>query len=70
MIKWRPISTAPRDGTWIRARGWNFGVPGTKFHSVIAVYQDRDWFDATDSFASEKFLYLHEWKPYNPTKEK
>ena len=61
MTDWKPIETAPRDGTWIKVRGRDFGDSTRKRHYAIAFYEDRNW----NEVGSEGGLlyYLDGWKP-------
>jgi hypothetical protein len=71
---WRPIADAPRDGTVIQARGWNFGDPSRGSHIVRAVwslaqgrgaaYCAEGWRDADDP--DQGLQYLVEWRPTAP----
>jgi hypothetical protein len=62
MTKWNPMSSAPTDGTWIRARGHDFGDRSRKKHTAIAFYQDEVW----NEVGSEGSIlyYLIEWQPF------
>lgn len=61
MIKWQPIDTAPTDGTWIRVRGVDFGVPGNKHHYAIAFFEDCGWHEVGSDGA--ELFYLTDWHP-------
>ena len=63
MSNWKPIDSAPHDGTWIKAKGRDFGLPGNKSHYAIAFYDSGNW----NEVGSEGgiLLYLTEWKPLN-----
>lgn len=58
-VKWQPIDAAPKDGTWLKVRGWDFGQPGSKRHYGIAFYQDGAWNEIGS--AGGIFYYLTDW---------
>lgn len=63
MSKWgEPISTAPEDGTWIRARGHDFGDPSRKKHTVIAYFENDQWREVGSEGTT--LYYLIEWQPF------
>lgn len=62
MKPWQPMSSAPIDGTWIRARGHDFGDPTQRKHSAIAYYEDGNWHEVGSGGSS--LLYLIEWQPF------
>ena len=43
MGDWKPIESAPTDGTWIKVRGWDFGVKGSRRHYNTAFYENGSW---------------------------
>jgi hypothetical protein len=61
---WKSIDTAPKDGTWVKVRGWDFGVPGNKRHYAIAFFENADW----NEVGSDGCLlyYLTDWHPLSP----
>lgn len=64
MNAWKPIDTAPKDGTWLKVRGWNYGVTGGKRHYGIAFYHDEVWNEIGS--AGGIFYYLTDWQPMSP----
>ena len=61
MIKWQSIDTAPKDGTWVKVRGWNFGVPGSDRHYAIAFFEEANWHEVGSEGAT--LFYLTDWHP-------
>lgn len=62
MSEWQPIESAPKDGTWIRARGHDFGVKGQRKHSAIAYYEAGNWNEVGSG--GGVLTYLVEWRPF------
>lgn len=61
MGEWQPIETAPKDGTEIQARGYNWGDRTRGRHRVLAKWWGNEWHDADDEDTVLK--YLTEWRP-------
>jgi hypothetical protein len=61
MTEWKPIDSAPKDGTWIKVRGHDFGDKTRKRHYAIAFYENGFW----NEVGSEGGLlyYLDGWHP-------
>jgi hypothetical protein len=61
MPKWQTIDTAPKDGTWIKVRGHDFGDRTRRRHYAIAFYDHENW----NEVGSEGGLlyYLDGWQP-------
>lgn len=57
--KWNPISTAPKDGTWIKARGHDWGDTTLRKHQAIAYYENGNWWEVGS--AGGRLDYLAEW---------
>jgi hypothetical protein len=65
MTKWNPMSSAPQDGTWIRARGYDFGDRTRKKHTAIAFFEDGNWNEVGSE--GTHLYYLIEWQPFAGT---
>jgi hypothetical protein len=63
---WRDLATAPRDGTEIEARGYNWGDKTRGRHRYITYWDGQGWRDAYDEDLTLR--YLEEWRPYNGEK--
>jgi len=59
-MEWRPIATAPKDGTRILASGRNYGLPGRGRHIVITSWNDG-W--ANEYEDDGGFPHLTHWQP-------
>ena len=57
---WRPIETAPEDGTMVLAKGWDRGIKGGHRHYVIAEYY-KGWYEKSEDGSCLDFL-TH-WQP-------
>jgi hypothetical protein len=60
MGKWKTIDTAPTDGTWIKVRGWDFGVKGSRRHYATASYENGNWFEVGSDGC--QLRYLTDWQ--------
>jgi hypothetical protein len=62
MSEWQPIDSAPKDGTWLKVRGHDYGDRTRKRHYAIAFYDNGIW----NEVGSEGGLlyYLDGWKPW------
>jgi hypothetical protein len=60
MSDWKPIDTAPTDGTWIKVRGWDFGIEGSRRHYGTAFYEDGKWIEVGSN--GNQLRYLTEWQ--------
>lgn len=65
---WRPIESAPKDGTPVVALGNNFGDPSRGHHVEIVVYdaEDECWHRQTKrkrASSTEALDYLTHWQP-------
>jgi hypothetical protein len=58
LLEWKPIDTAPTDGSWIEVRGWDFGIVGSHRHYAIARSDNGKWTDADGN----QFRHLTEWQ--------
>jgi hypothetical protein len=63
MADWQPMSSAPKDGTWIKVRGRDYGIPGNRRHYAIAFYDDGAWQEIGSN--AGQLQYLTDWKPMN-----
>jgi hypothetical protein len=63
---WQKIATAPKDGTEIEVRGYNWGDRTRGRHRMIAYWNGGEWRDAHDENSS--LHYLDEWRPYDGQK--
>jgi hypothetical protein len=63
MGEWKAIDTAPTDGTWIKVRGWDFGIKGSRRHYATALYQNGNWFGSNGS----RLRYLTDWQELDET---
>lgn len=61
MGEWQPIETAPKDGSWIRVRGFNWGDRTRGRHRMTAYWDGNVWRDAADEDSA--LHYLTDWKP-------
>lgn len=61
MSKWESLETAPKDGTWIKVRGRDFGHANGRRHYAIAFYEDDNWNEVGS--AGGLLYYLDSWQP-------
>jgi hypothetical protein len=67
-MEWKPIETAPRDGTWIILYGDKYGEPEVRAGFWGYDGPDRDWYDsecASRSLTAFDWKPTH-WMPFNP----
>lgn len=62
---WQSMKTAPRDGTEIEARGFNWGDRTRGRHRVTAYWNGAEWRDANDEDST--LHYLEQWRANGPT---
>lgn len=62
MGEWQPIATAPKDGSWVLARGHNWGDRSRGRHMLTAYWDGKAWRDAKDEDST--LYYLSEWRPF------
>lgn len=67
MTPWQDIESAPRDGTAVRVRGFNFGLPLNGRHHCLARFDGLGWVEAEDDGAY--LPYLTDWRPPAPSGE-
>jgi hypothetical protein len=58
MPEWDPMGSAPTDGAWIRVRGWDFGIVGSRRHFAIAHFENGKWIEADGN----QLRYLTDWQ--------
>lgn len=56
---WRPIAEAPRDGTWVLARGRDWGRDTNPWHVMVVFWTGDRWLNAYDHDTEAR--YLREW---------
>lgn len=61
MTDWQPIETAPKDGTWVKVRGHDYGDRARKRHHAIAFYENDVWHEVGSE--GSILYYLDGWKP-------
>ena len=59
--QWQSIKDAPRDGTWIKVRGRDFGSPTGRWHYAVAFYEGANWHEVGSN--SGQLAYLTDWCP-------
>ncbi len=64
---WQNIETAPKDGTWIRVRGHDFGDRTRKRHYAIAFFDNGHWNEVGSE--GSVLYYLDGWRPLGVTHE-
>ena len=65
MGEWKTIDTAPTDGTWIKVRGWDFGIIGSRRHYATACYENGNWFEVGSNGC--QLRYLTDWQELSGT---
>src|SRR4051794_33609418 len=65
MGEWKAMDTAPTDGTWIKVRGWDFGIEGSRRHYATAFYENGNWFEVGSN--GSQLRYLTEWQELSGT---
>jgi hypothetical protein len=58
MPEWNPIDSAPVDGTWIKARGWDFGIEGSRRHYAVARFENGTWIEVDGN----QLRHLTDWQ--------
>jgi hypothetical protein len=58
MPEWSPLGSAPTDGSWIKVRGWDFGLEGSERHYAVAHFENANWFEANGT----QLRYLTDWQ--------
>lgn len=59
-MEWKPIETAPKDGSPVWVKGYNYGNKSKGEHRHFAWWDGENWIEA----ASESELsYIVEWMP-------
>jgi hypothetical protein len=58
MPEWKLINSAPTDGRWIKVRGWDFGLEGSRRHYAIARFENGKWIEAD----GKQLRYLTDWQ--------
>jgi hypothetical protein len=58
MHDWSPIGSARTNGTWIKVRGWDFGLEGARRHYVSARFDNGKWIEAHGN----QLRYLTDWQ--------
>ena len=66
LMQWRPIETAPKDGTVIVATGYNFGDESNERHYVITSWEDGSWIECSEWNDASYLTYLTHWMPLPP----
>ena len=66
MGEWKAIDTAPRDGTWVKVQGWDFGIIGSRRHYATAFYKNGNWFEIGGN--GSQLRYLTDWQELSGTK--
>jgi hypothetical protein len=56
--EWSPLDSAPKDRTWIKVRGWDFGIEGSRRHYAIARFDDDKWI----AISGEELSHLTDWQ--------
>jgi hypothetical protein len=65
MGEWKAIDTAPTDGTWIKVRGWDFGIKESRRHYATAFYENGNWFEVGSN--GSQLRYLTDWQELSGT---
>jgi hypothetical protein len=60
-VAWQPIETAPKDGTPVWVRGWNWGKEGTQRHACYAWWDGEEWRETKGSDEAGFLRYLTDW---------
>lgn len=61
---WQPMSSAPKDGSPVWARGWDWGKPNTTRHSGWVFWNDGNWCWAGDE--TNHATHLTDYLPTPP----
>ena len=63
---WRPIDEAPRDGSPVWVRGWDYGKPDTQRHYGWVYWSGTEWnWEGPDS--GNYATYLTDWNAAAPS---
>ncbi len=62
---WQKIETAPKDGSYVLASGWDYNRSGGTRHYAVVRWSDGGWREGELPWANddEGLLYLTHWMP-------
>lgn len=63
---WQPIETAPRNGSLIVVKGFNYGDESLGCHHCIACWHGGAWMEASDWNATSELTRLTHWAQLPP----
>lgn len=63
---WQPIETAPKDGTFFIATGFNYGKSSDPRHYCMALWEQGEWREASEWNGHSSLAYLTHWRPLPP----
>lgn len=63
MAEWRTIESAPKDGSPVWARGWDWGKPGTTRHVGWVYWNGDQWAWSSGSSEPSFATHLTDWMP-------
>lgn len=61
MSEWQDMARAPRDGTWLKVRGRDFGNSQLRRHYAIAFFENENWNEVGSQ--GGVLYYLDGWNP-------